>query len=167
MLKTRLATNNDIQDILEAIAANQGIKFDFANTPWEGIFATLGKGDSAELHAKDTETAGAGLVVAKVAEALTEHGRETVEWLASLGAPFDRDADGGFAVSLEAAHSLPRVARVGGDGAGRAILSAVVEAARAASHIEIWEDGRLRGLLQDVTGRIRGAVIERSGRALV
>ncbi|WP_242914505.1 L-aspartate oxidase [Brevundimonas pishanensis] len=138
---------------------------DACSSAWAqgGMAAALGKDDSAELHAKDTEVAGAGLVVPEVAEALTEHGRETVEWLASLGAPFDRDADGGFAVSLEAAHSMPRVARVGGDGAGRAILSAVVEAARAASHIEIWEDGRLRGLLQDASGRVRGAVIERAG----
>ena len=33
--------------------------------------------------------------------------------------------DGGFAVSLEAAHSRARVARVGGDQAGREIMRAV------------------------------------------
>uniref|UniRef100_UPI00289D8992 FAD-binding protein n=2 Tax=unclassified Brevundimonas TaxID=2622653 RepID=UPI00289D8992 len=91
---------------------------DACSSAWAqgGMAAALGKEDSAGLHARDTEAAGAGLVVPQVAEALTGQGRETVEWLASLGAPFDRDADGGFAVSLEAAHSLPRVARVGGDG---------------------------------------------------
>lgn len=131
-----------------------------------GMAAALTPRDSAELHAHDTEDAGAGLVEAEAARALTMRGRETVEWLASLGAPFDRDAAGGFSVSLEAAHSLPRVARVGGDGAGRAILSAVVAAARAFDHIEIWEDGRLRGLIQDADGRVRGALIERSGGRL-
>ncbi|MET4685382.1 L-aspartate oxidase [Brevundimonas faecalis] len=131
-----------------------------------GLAAALSPTDSAALHARDTEGAGAGLVEAEAARALTERGRETVEWLAGLGAPFDRDADGGFSVSLEAAHSLPRVARVGGDGAGRAILSAVVTAARASKHIEIWEDGRLRGLIQDQDGRVRGAVIERAGGRL-
>ena len=128
-----------------------------------GLAAALSPKDSAVLHAKDTEGAGAGLVEPEAARALTERGRETVEWLAALGAPFDRDEAGGFSVSLEAAHSLPRVARVGGDGAGRAILSAVVAATRASKHIEIWEDGRLRGLIQDVNGRVRGALIERSG----
>ena len=128
-----------------------------------GLAAALSPKDSALLHAQDTEGAGAGLVEPDAARALTERGRETVEWLAALGAPFDRDEAGGFSVSLEAAHSLPRVARVGGDGAGRAILSAVVAAARASKHIEIWEDGRLRGLIQDVNGRVRGALIERSG----
>lgn len=129
-----------------------------------GVAAALSATDAPALHAADTEAAGAGLVEAGAARLLTDDGRETVEWLASLGAPFDRDAAGGFAVSLEAAHSRARVARVGGDGAGRAILSALVAAARAAPHIEIWEDGRLRGLIQDDAGRVRGAVIERGGR---
>ncbi len=129
-----------------------------------GVAAALSSTDAPELHAADTRAAGAGLVEAGAARLLTEDGRATVEWLASLGAPFDRDAAGAFAVSLEAAHSRARVARVGGDGAGRAILSALVAAARAAPHIGIWEDGRLRGLLQDREGRVRGAVIERDGR---
>lgn len=129
-----------------------------------GVAAALSQTDAPALHAADTEAAGAGLVEAGAARLLTADGRATVEWLAALGAPFDRDDAGGFAVSLEAAHSRARVARVGGDGAGKAILSALVAAARAAPHIEIWEDGRLRGLLQDEAGRVRGAVIEREGR---
>jgi L-aspartate oxidase len=129
-----------------------------------GMAAALTPRDSAELHAKDTEAAGAGLVDGSAARALTGAGRETVEWLAALGAPFDRDEHGGFVVSLEAAHSVPRVARVGGDGAGRAILSAVVAAARAEKRIEIWEDARLKGLVQDADGRVAGAVVARGAR---
>ncbi len=129
-----------------------------------GMAAALTLLDDPALHAADTRAAGAGLVDAEAARELTGDGRATVEWLAALGAPFDRDADGDFAVSLEAAHSRARVARVGGDGAGRAILSALVTAVRAAPHIEVWEDGRLRGLIQDESGRVRGALIERGGR---
>ena len=131
-----------------------------------GMAAALTAQDSAERHAKDTEAAGAGLVDPGATRALTEAGRETVEWLAALGAPFDRDADGGFVVSLEAAHSVPRVARVGGDGAGRAILSAVVAAVRAEKLIEVWDDARLKGLMQDADGRVVGAVVVRGGRAV-
>ena len=131
-----------------------------------GMAAALTAQDSAERHAKDTQAAGAGLVEPVAARALTDAGRETVEWLAALGAPFDRDADGGFVVSLEAAHSVPRVARVGGDGAGRAILSAVVAAVRAEKLIEVWDDARLKGLLQDADGRVVGAVVVRGGRAV-
>lgn len=129
-----------------------------------GVAAALSVQDDPALHAADTAVAGAGLVDPAVARALTEDGKQTVEWLASLGAPFDRAADGAFAVSLEAAHSRARVARVGGDGAGRAILSALVASVRAAPHVEVWENGRLRALVQDDTGRVRGAVIERDGR---
>lgn len=128
-----------------------------------GVAAALSAQDDPALHAADTAAAGAGLVDPAVVRALTTDGRQTVEWLASLGAPFDRDGDGEFSVSLEAAHSRPRVARVGGDGAGRAILSALVAAVRAAPHVSVWENGRLRALIQDTTGRVRGAVIERDG----
>jgi L-aspartate oxidase len=126
-----------------------------------GMAAALTAVDSAELHAQDTEAAGAGLVEGAAARALTGAGRATVEWLAALGAPFDREADGGFVVSLEAAHSVPRVARVGGDGAGRAILSAVVAAVRAEKLIEVWDDARLKALTQDADGRVVGAVVAR------
>lgn len=126
-----------------------------------GMAAALTAVDSPERHALDTEAAGAGLVEADAARALTGVGRQTVEWLAALGAPFDRDAKGDFVVSLEAAHSTPRVARVGGDGAGRAILSAVVAAVRAEKRIEVWDDGRLKALTQDADGRVVGAVIAR------
>lgn len=134
-----------------------------ASSAWAqgGVAAALSPADAPALHLKDTEAAGAGLVDRHAAEVLTDEGRATVEWLASLGAPFDREADGAFAVSREAAHSMARVARVGGDGAGRAILSALVASARAAEHITVWEDGRLCGLLQDGSGRVVGAVIER------
>lgn len=131
-----------------------------------GVAAALQPGDGADLHARDTAAAGAGLVEPEVTQALTRKGRETVEWLAGLGAPFDRTEWGEFAVGLEAAHSRPRVARVGGDGAGRAILSALVVAVRGAGHITTWEDGRLRALVQDDAGRVRGVLIERKGRLI-
>jgi L-aspartate oxidase len=137
-----------------------------ASSAWAqgGVAAALSADDAPALHAADTMAAGAGLVEAEATRTLTEEGRATVEWLARLGAPFDRDAKGGFAVSLEAAHSRARVARVGGDGAGKAILSALVTSVRAAPHVTVWEDARLRALIQDARGRVRGAVIERGGR---
>lgn len=140
-----------------------------ASTAWAqgGLAAALAVQDKPAFHAADTVAAGAGLVEADATRALTEDGRNTVEWLASLGAPFDRQANGDFAVSLEAAHSHARVARVGGDGAGRAILSALVAATRASSHVLAWEDGWLRGLITADNGRVCGALIERAGGRLV
>ena len=136
-----------------------------ASSAWAqgGVAAALAADDAPALHLKDTEAAGAGLVDHDAAKTLTADGRATVEWLASLGAPFDRDAAGDFAVSLEAAHSRARVARVGGDGAGRAILSALAASVRAAEHVVVWEGARLRTLIQDATGQVRGAVVEKDG----
>lgn len=44
------------KDILEAVAAKSGVQFKFVNTPWEGIFATLGKGDADVVSSSVTIT---------------------------------------------------------------------------------------------------------------
>jgi L-aspartate oxidase len=89
-----------------------------------------------------------------------------VRRLAGLGAPFDRTPDGGFVQSLEAAHGRARVARVGGDGAGRAIMEAVIAAVRRAPSIEVREGVRARRLLTDRAARVRGALVEDAGGQL-
>jgi L-aspartate oxidase len=99
-----------------------------------------------------------------MARLLAEEGPAAVRGLADLGAPFDRDAEGRFSQGLEAAHSRSRIARVKGDQAGRAIMETVAAAALAAGHIEVWDHGRARALLQDANGAVRGALIERAGR---
>jgi len=129
-----------------------------------GMAAALSADDDPELHAADTIAAGAGLVDPAVARLLTREGPGAVRRLADLGAPFDRDAAGDFAQSLEAAHSRPRVARVKGDQAGREIMRSVAAAAMAAPHIEIRQGARVRALLQDAQGRVRGALVEEDGR---
>ena len=131
-----------------------------------GMAAALSDGDTPEAHAADTVAAGAGLVDTAMARLLTKGGPAAVRALADLGAPFDRTPDGGFSQSLEAAHSRPRVARVKGDQAGRAIMEAVVMAILAAPHVEVRTGHRLRGLLQDAQGRVRGVVAEHGGRLI-
>ncbi len=126
--------------------------------------AALSEGDTPAQHAADTVVAGAGLVDEAMARLLAEEGPAAVRALAALGAPFDRPADGGFAQSLEAAHSRPRIARVKGDQAGQAIMEAVTVAVLAARHIEVRTGHRLRGLLQDERGRVRGVLAETHGQ---
>jgi len=131
-----------------------------------GMAVALADDDHPDLHAADTIAAGAGLVDAAVAALLTREGPQAVRALAALGAPFDRDAEGRFIQSLEAAHSRARVARVKGDQAGRAIMEAVAAAVRAEPRIEVRAPTRARALLQDASGRVRGALLERDGRLL-
>jgi len=128
-----------------------------------GMAAALSDEDAPALHAADTRAAGVGLCDPAAVELLTTEGPAAVRALAALGAPFDRKTDGGFVLSLEAAHAKARVARVGGDGAGAAIMAAVIAAARAAPTIEIRENARARRLLQDATGRVVGLIAEIDG----
>lgn len=128
-----------------------------------GIAAALAPADDVDSHAADTIAAGAGLVDARVAARITAEGPAAVARLADAGAPFDRGDDGAFALSLEAAHALPRVARVKGDGAGRAIMEAIVARVLASSHIEIRPGVRVLALLQDAAGRVRGVLAEENG----
>jgi L-aspartate oxidase len=147
--------------VLSAAAPMQGCSSAWAQG---GVAVALAADDDPGLHAADTIAAGAGLVDPKMAELLTREGPAAVRRLAALGAPFDRDADGGFAQSLEAAHSRPRVARVKGDQAGLEIMRAVTAAAMAAPHIEVRPDSRVRALLQDASGRVRGVLVEAGGK---
>jgi L-aspartate oxidase len=125
-----------------------------------GLAAALAPGDAPTLHADDTVAAGAGLVDPAVARLIANEGPARVLDLIALGVPFDRTPDGRLAQSLEAAHSRPRVVRVSGDLAGKAIMDALIAAARAAPHIEIVENARARSLLTDANNRVRGVVCD-------
>jgi L-aspartate oxidase len=134
-----------------------------ASSAWAqgGLAAALDPADSPEQHAADTVAAGAGLVDPAVARLIAEAGPARVRDLLALGVPFDRTADGALALSLEAAHSHPRVARVAGDLAGKAIMDALTQAVLAAPHITMLEGARAGALLQDGTGRITGAALRK------
>ena len=53
--------------------------------------------------------------------------------------PFDRDLEGHFVLSREAAHSAKRIVRVSGDRAGAAIMQALIAAVRATPSIRVLE----------------------------
>ncbi len=131
-----------------------------------GIAAALSAADSPQAHAIDTVNAGAGIVDEVAATTLTSLGPKTVHHLNAIGAPFDHQADGSFVLNREAAHSLARVARVGGDLAGKKILEAVVATALKAPSIEIWEGAHALGLITSQTGAVIGALVEHDGKIL-
>lgn len=132
-----------------------------ASSAWAqgGLAAALAPEDTASAHAADTVAAGAGLVDPIVARLIAEEGAARVTDLLKLGVPFDRTPDGALALSLEAAHSRPRVARVAGDLAGKAIMDALTAAAKQAPSISLIETARAVALMQDDNGRIAGVVL--------
>ncbi len=132
-----------------------------------GLAAAMSPEDNTSLHAADTVAAGAGIVDAVVARLIAEDGPARVRDLLAMGVPFDRTADGELALSMEAAHSRARVARVSGDLAGKAIMEALSYAVAAASHIEVIEGVKALSLLQDSNGRVAGVLGEEFGGDII
>ncbi|MBL9095523.1 MAG: L-aspartate oxidase [Alphaproteobacteria bacterium] len=112
-----------------------------ASSTWAqgGIAAALGPDDAPELHARDTEAAGAGIVDPAIAHLIANEAPARIEDLARLGVPFDRDAKGNFVLGREAAHSRNRIVRVTGDRAGAEIMAALIKAVRAEPRITVLE----------------------------
>jgi L-aspartate oxidase len=125
--------------------------------------AALSPADDPKLHAADTVSAGAGIVDPVVARLIAESGPARIRDLLAMGVPVDRTADGELALSLEAAHSRARVARVAGDLAGKAIMEALSYAVAASSHIEVIDGVKALALLQDASGRVAGVLAEEAG----
>ena len=137
-----------------------------ASSAWAqgGVAAALREDDSAEAHATDTVRAGAGTVDITVAASVAEEAKARIEDLARLGTPFDREPGGAFVQSREAAHSAHRVVRVKGDTAGRAIMTALIEAVRATPSIEVVEGVTAESLVLS-EGRVAGVVARGAGGA--
>lgn len=118
--------------------------------------------DSIEAHIQDTIKAGAGLVDEAMAHILASEGADCVHELAALGIEFDRAPDGQYALSLEAAHSHARIARVAGDSAGAAIMKVLIRRAKSAPHITLITGWRAESLLSDGFGNIAGILARRN-----
>jgi len=123
-----------------------------------GMAAAVGADDTAKLHLADTLGAGAGLVDPEAAEILVNGGAFAVEDLERFGVRFDRDAKGAFKLGREAAHCRDRIVHATGDRAGAAIMEALANAARAASHITIRERIVVEDLLVDANGDVAGVL---------
>lgn len=128
-----------------------------ASSAWAqgGVAAAMDAPDSPDLHAADTLRVGAGLVDPAVARLVTAEAREHILHLTALGAPFDRNAEGGYVLSREAAHSLARVVRVKGDQAGASIMRTLIAAVRETPSVQVLEGWVATGLLSR-DGRVTG-----------
>lgn len=122
-----------------------------------GIAAAIGEGDSAASHVADTIAAGAGLVDPAIARILAEEAPQRIDDLRALGVPFDHDAAGNLVLGREAAHSRNRIARVKGDQAGLAVMTALIDAVRARGDIKVIEGYAATDLVM-VDGRVAGVM---------
>jgi len=112
-----------------------------SNTNWArgGIAAVMGEADDPALHVSDTLVAGAGLCHRRVVELVVREGPDRVRDLMAWGAEFDRDPDARLSLGREGGHSHRRIVHAG-DRTGRAIESALLEAAERSPRLQIVED---------------------------
>ena len=121
-----------------------------------GIAAALGESDSPDLHFEDTVNAGAGLCDPEAVRELVDEGPDRVRELIEICPRFDRQ-NGEIVLGREGAHSVRRVAHAGGDATGREVSSALSEAARVGSRVQLYEDEFAIDLLT-IDGRCIGAL---------
>ena len=103
-----------------------------------GIAAAIGKGDSPELHLQDTINAGAGLCDEEAVRILVNEAPVRIADMVRYRVPFDT-LEGEIALTMEAAHSVPRILHAGGDATGEHIELALSQQVRAAG-IQVLEN---------------------------
>jgi L-aspartate oxidase len=124
-----------------------------------GLAAALAADDSPELHMRDTERAGRGLVRRSAAEILAREAPGCVHDLQSLGVRFDADRFGHLALGLEGGHSVRRVVHAGGSATGRRVVRQLSALTAAEPRIRVLEGTRARALWRS-DERCRGLVCE-------
>src|SRR5438132_4013833 len=122
-----------------------------------GLAAALAADDDPELHLRDTEQAGRGLVRHSAAEILAREAPDCVRDLQSLGVRFDADRLGHLALGLEGGHSVRRVVHAGGSATGRRVVRQLSALSAAEPRITVLEGTRARALCH-AQQRCRGLV---------
>jgi L-aspartate oxidase len=142
-----------------------------------GIAAAIAPDDAPSLHFADTMEAGARLCDSEAVNFLVENAPAAIDSLVKMGVAFDR-TDGHLAMTLEAAHSRPRVLHAA-DTTGRAIVSILtakvlekpnIQEISQAFALNLWlneEKTQVKGISVLSDGQIRwiqaGAVILATG----
>ncbi|MFB0559239.1 MAG: L-aspartate oxidase [Dehalococcoidales bacterium] len=118
-----------------------------------GIAAAIGRNDSPELHFLDTVAAGDGLCDEEAVRILVNEAPNCITDLVNFGVPFDT-LDGEIALTMEAAHSMPRILHAGGDATGEHIEVTLSNQVRS-SKIQVLEDCLATEILVE-KGTVRG-----------
>ncbi|NVK40466.1 MAG: L-aspartate oxidase [Oceanospirillaceae bacterium] len=102
-----------------------------------GIAAVLDETDTARDHFADTMIAGGNLSRQAAVEYTVTHGPECIEWLIDQGVPFTRD-ESQFHLTKEGGHSHRRIIHAA-DATGQAVQQTLIDKARAAGNIDLFE----------------------------
>lgn len=111
-----------------------------------GIAAVLSATDNVESHVADTLRAGAGLCDPLAVQYIIEQGGEAISYLQSCGIVFDTHEDGTLDLHLEAAHTYHRIAHIGGDRTGAALIEGLGKKIRNTPSIHVLENTHIHQL---------------------
>jgi L-aspartate oxidase len=125
-----------------------------------GLAAVLGSDDDADLHARDTLVAGAGLCDEAAVRTLVDEAPDAVAHLRALGARLDLAPDGRPALTREGGHSRDRIVHAGGDASGAEVTRTLAVALRARG-IDVLERTVALEALRDRRGVVVGLRIAR------
>jgi L-aspartate oxidase len=132
-----------------------------------GIAGVLSPEDRFENHIEDTLGAGAGLCDRAVVEMVVREAPEQIGELMRWGTHFDLEG-GQLALTREGGHSHRRIVHALGDATGHEVMRAIIERARQASHVTLWDNTfTLDLLIHD--GVCAGALVDRpqQGKLLI
>src|SRR5919199_232433 len=127
-----------------------------------GIAAVRSPEDRFEDHIGDTLAAGAGLCDRAVVEMVVREAPRQIDDLIGFGAKFDEQP------GIEGGHSYHRIVHALGDATGFEVMRAIIEKARSARHVTVWDRTFTLDLLTH-EGACVGALVarRRGGRLLV
>lgn len=103
-----------------------------------GIAAVLDSEDSVDSHCNDTMVAGSWLSHPDAVEFTVRHGKESIEWLIQQGVPFT-EQEGVPHLTKEGGHAHRRIIHAT-DATGKAVQQTLIDKARAATNIDLFEN---------------------------
>src|SRR5947207_7806101 len=95
--------------------------------------------DRFEDHIEDTIKAGGGLCDRAVVELVVREAPKQINDLIRGGTNFDLEAEGRLALTREGGHSHRRIVHALGDATGHEVMRAIIDRARLAPNITIWD----------------------------
>ncbi|ALB42538.1 L-aspartate oxidase [Anabaena sp. WA102] len=128
-----------------------------------GIAAAVAPEDSPQLHIEDTLKAGAGLCDIAAVKFLAEQAPSCIQSLVNLGVAFDRH-DSNLALTLEAAHSRPRVLHAA-DTTGREVTTTLTDQVLRRQNIKVIQQALALSLwIEPQTGQCLGTSLFYQGK---
>src|SRR5438105_263026 len=120
------------------VVTKDSIQQSNSNYAQGGIAGVMSPEDRFENHIEDTLTAGTGLCDRDIVELVVREAPRQINDLIRWGTHFDEE-DGRLALTREGGHSHRRIVHALGDATGYEVMRAVIECARRAPHIRVWD----------------------------